>query len=234
MTFTYRYRKQIIIAIIFIILISGGGLLVYQSYQSRPKRKTKVDKKEVLLASNQEKKVTKQKTTIEKEELYQVDIKGEVINPGIYSLKAGSRVSDVINIAGGLTEISDTTVINLSKKIKDEMVIIIYTKQEVANFKETKKIEQQAIEKCQSNYEELINDACIENKESTNSETNLISINTATLEQLQSLPGIGESKAKAILAYKEEHKEFKNIDELKNISGIGEAIFAKIKDLITL
>ena len=72
------------------------------------------------------------------DDMYKVDIKGQVVNPGIYSLSINSRVIDVIEKAGGLTENADTTVINLSKKISDEMVIIIYSYEEVKEFGKTK------------------------------------------------------------------------------------------------
>ena len=81
-----------------------------------------------------------QKNRIENIENYKVDIKGEILTPGIYTLKSNSRVIDVIEMSGGLTENADTSVINLSKKITDEMVIIIYSKSEVKDFEKTKEI----------------------------------------------------------------------------------------------
>lgn len=171
----------------------------------------------------------KEKNT--KEKLISVDIKGEIYSPGIYSLKEDSRIIDVIDKAGGLTENADTTVINLSKKVVDEMVIIIYSKEEVKNFSETKEKEKLLQEKCTSPDENsLKNDACISN---VSSQTGKININTATKEELMTLTGIGESKAKDIISYREKNGAFKSVEEIKNVSGIGETLYAQIKEAIT-
>lgn len=191
------------------------------------KPKKKEETKELLVSKKED---TKKETS--SNETYKVDIKGEIINPGIYSLSSASRVIDVIEKAGGLTPNANTTVINLSKKIIDEMVIIIYSNEQVQNFAKTKEVEQQVQQYCiQPDNNALKNDACI--TESTNTSSK-VSINNATLEQLQTLPGIGASKAQDIINYRTEHGQFQSIEDLKNISGIGDSIFAKIKDYITL
>ncbi len=164
--------------------------------------------------------------------MYKVDIKGEVLTPGIYSLDSNKRVIDVIDMAGGLTENADTSVINLSKKIKDEMVIIIYSKSEVKEFEKTKEKETQVQEKCiQKDENSLKNDACISTDSKTTS--GKVSINTGTKEELMTLSGIGESKAQDIIKYREENGSFKTIEDIKNVSGIGDSLFAKIKENIT-
>lgn len=172
-----------------------------------------------------------------------VDIKGEINNPGVYKLKEGDRVSDVIKISGGLTENADTSLINLSKNLKDEMVIIIYNKYEIEKIKQEEsspKTITQYIEK-ECSCPDTINEACIkpkeEKEEKTNKEqskNNKISINTGSLEELETLPGIGESKAQAIIKYREENGSFKTLEEITNIKGIGTSIFEKFKDYITL
>lgn len=192
-----------------------------------------------------------------------VDIKGYVANPNSYQIDCDLRVSDVIKIAGGLIENSDTSVLNLSKKISDGMVIVVYSKEEVANFVEVKKEETIKEEKCK-NTSVVKNDACItkneridndvtvpkkedniSNNPSFNPNTNsnikeedntpkIVNINTASKEELMTLKGIGESKAIAIIKYRDEHGLFNSIDDIKNIKGIGEKMFEKIKDFITL
>lgn len=188
------------------------------------------EKEEIAVEEKLEKKDFKKE---EEEDTLSVDIKGEVNSPGIYSMKASSRVIDVIEKAGGLTENADTTVINLSKKIKDEMVIIIYSKEQVKNFEETKKKEEELQNKCICPDENSIkNDACIYENNTTTS--GKININTATKEELMTLPGIGESKAKDIIAYRQTNGAFQTIEAIKNVSGIGDNLFAQIKENITV
>ncbi len=145
-------------------------------------------------------------------------------------MKESSRVIDVINEAGGLTDNADTSVINLSKKIIDEMVIIVYTNEQVANFKKVKEEEKIIQDKCnQIDENALKNDACI-TKENI---TNKISINNSTKEELMNLNGIGESKATDIIKYREENGPFSTIDDIKKVPGIGDNLFAQIKEDIT-
>ena len=232
MTFTYRYRKQILIGICLFLVLSVLGLsLLFQ------KNDTKKTSEDIVLNTEEEEIEVKKPEEEEQITYYQVDIKGEINNPGIYEVKEGSRVIDVIRLAGDLTSNADTSVLNLSKKVKDEMVIIVYSYDEVANFTETKekeKIEQEACIK----QSELINGACIGDSSLTNQEENSepsikISLNNATLEELMTLNGIGESKAKAIIAYRDTVGAFKSIEELKNVDGIGDTLFEQIKENIT-
>ena len=205
------------------LLILGG--ISYYWY-------TKEEEEEPVIEKKIEKKKVEEKEE-EKEETISVDNKGEVNSPGIYTMPMASRVIDVIDRAGGLTENADTSVINLSKKLQDEMVIIIYSREQVLHFEETKKQEEYLLDKCREPDENsLKNDACIEN-ESTNI-TGKININTASKEELMTLPGIGESKAKEIISYRETNGSFQSIEDIKNVTGIGESIFAKIQEAITV
>ena len=172
-----------------------------------------------------------------------VDIKGAVKNPGVYEVEENSRVSDVINISGGLTSEADTSVINLSKNVIDEMVIIIYTKDEINEMKEgstsIKYIEKECV------CPKLENDACIEDKidnipdnENNSNDKNeangKVSLNKATLDELMTLDGIGEKKAQAIIDYRNKNNGFKTIEELLEVDGIGSTTYEKIKDRLTL
>lgn len=163
----------------------------------------------------------------EKVVTYFVDIKGEVNNPGTYEMLPDTRVLDVIEKAGGLTENANTSVNNLSLKVKDEMVIIIYSNEEVANFSKIKEQENKVYESCDSN--DIKNDSCIEKSSSSN----LVNINSASKEELMSLTGIGESKAMDIISYRDSNGLFKDISDITKVSGIGESLYAKIKDFIT-
>lgn len=139
------------------------------------------------------------------EKIY-IDIKGEVNNPGVYEVKEDNRVEDAIKIAGGLTNSGDTTSVNLSTMLFNEMVIIIPSKKE--NIK-------------------ITNDAEID------IELQVINLNTATLEELMSLNGIGLSKAEAIIEYRTKIP-FNNIEEIINVPGIGVATYEKNKDRLSL
>ncbi len=223
MTFHYRYRKQIILGMILLLIIVGGTTLIIIKI---PKKKE--TKKESIV-------LVKKKEAKEKEEIlekYKVDIKGEINSPGLYEIEIGKRVMDAINLAGGLTERADTSVINLSKKITDEMVIIIYSKEEVNHFKETKELEKVVQEKCIEKEENSIkNDACITTDKNSSGK---ISINTGTIEELKTLSGIGEAKAKEIISYRETNGPFETIEDIMKVPGIGEAKFAAIKEDITI
>lgn len=230
MSFHYRYRKQIIIIVIVILVITA--LITTAIYFYEPKKEQKISSLKIKKTTTE----TKQESTSEKEKIkYMVDIKGEVISPGIYELENNSRVIDVIKLAGGLTENADTTVINLSKRIEDEMVIIIYSKWQVENWKETKEQEKYLQEQCISPKEgQTKNDACIEDaEESTDSFPSIININTATKEELMTLTGIGEAKADAIISYREK-MPFTKIEDIKNVSGIGDSVYEEIKNHITV
>lgn len=159
-----------------------------------------------------------------KEEKVTVDIKGAVLNPGIYTLDNNKRVFDAITIAGGLLDNSDTENINMSLKLTDEMVIIVPFKEEKQNSVGDKEH--------LNNSNNIENDAKVSNSKNANNEK--VSINKASKEDLMTLKGIGETKALAIINYRKEHGNFKSISELQNVKGIGKSIFEKIKDNIEL
>lgn len=172
-----------------------------------------------------------------------VDIKGAVISPGVYEIENNKKVIDVVQLAGGLLENADTSMVNLAKKVTNEMVIIIYTVDEVRKAMETEAVAKIVDNKCVC--PKVTNDACLkQNSTSTSNNDNLddnvsneggiVNINTATIEELLTLSGIGESKAKAIVEYREDHGDFKKIEDVMEVSGIGEALYEKIKEHITV
>lgn len=160
-----------------------------------------------------------------------VDIKGAINNPGVYEMSSDSRIIDVIKEAGDLTEEADTSILNLSKKVEDEMYIIIYTKEEMVSYKEklipNKTIVKEVEKKIVCPDEE--NDACLTSN--TSSIGTKININTASKEELESLPSIGKTKAESIIKYRENNK-FNSIEDIKNVNGIGDSLYEKIKDNI--
>lgn len=176
----------------------------------------------------------------EESKMVKVDIKGAVKKPGVYTLTENSIIQDVIQMAGGLKSNASTQYLNLSKKINNEMVIYIYTTTQVnkmsspstdtcvANGADTRSCEGASI--IVSGTTDVSSSESTVKKESNEK----ISINTASLEELMRLSGIGEAKAAAIIAYRDENGGFKTLEELMNVSGIGEAAYNKIKDNITL
>ena len=161
-----------------------------------------------------------------------VDIKGSVKKPNVYKLLKGSRVNDLVSLAGGLTKNANTRFINLSKILNDGEVVVIYSNSEIEKAKKTNTIYVNTPCVC----EEIKNDACYneETDENLNTSDGKININTSSLEELMTLSGIGESKAKAIIEYREKNGSFKNIEDIVNVSGISETIYAKIKNNITI
>lgn len=144
-----------------------------------------------------------------------VDVKGAVKSPGVYEAIDGERIIDMITKAGGFLDDADQTKVNLSKKVADEMVIYV-----PKNGEETP-----------LGFESI--------QTSTSSETSSepsqkINMNEADSSTLQTLPGIGESKAKAIIEYRQTNGPFKCIEDLMNVSGIGEKTFEKLSSSIAV
>jgi competence protein ComEA len=155
--------------------------------------------------------------------MFYVDLKGAVKKPGVYKVKQGTIVNELIELAGGLTKNAYTDNINLSKKLTEETVIFVYTVSEIKKMNTTTTTTNPVI------YDSYIQ----ETTTNISDNTKLVNINTASINELTSLTGIGESKALAIVAYRTK-TPFKSIEELKNISGIGDSLYAKIKDNITV
>lgn len=217
-------KNKYLITIILIILIS----LLALSRKDELKNENKYTIEKIVPEINT---ITKEDTS--EEVKIKVDIKGQVLNPGVYQLESDSRVKDVIELAGGLTEEANTSLINLSKKITDEMVIIIYSNEEVknSNVKEIETVFKVVEKECQC--PNIKNDSCINTELEDNETTKLININTATKEELMTLTSIGEAKAELIIEYRNT-TPFNTIEELMNVSGIGETLFNKIKEYITV
>lgn len=215
------------LTILLLILIVGAS--IYVKINLNQKKYENISKEEIVLEEIYE------EIPVEETIKYNIDIKGAIKNPGVYSVESNLTVNDVIKIAGGLTENADTSLINLAKKITDEMVIIIYTKEEVknSNLVETviKVVEKECV--CPN----IENDSCLNDKIddtiTNNPNSKLVNINTATLAELQTISGIGESKAKNIIKYREEVGNFNTIEDIKNVDGIGDTLYESIKIYIT-
>lgn len=217
---------------------------------------------------NETKEEEKKEVSVEKTIV--VEVKGEVVNPGVYTLSENSIINDLINQAGGLTENAYTDNINLSKKLKDEMVVIIYKKSVFA--KATSKVVSQTSKVTSTTKSNITSDSCVtstsditectdniksvieveesssdtslsaatsasttsgSSSTSTSSTPKIVNINTATLSELMTLKGIGESKAKKIIEYREKTK-FTTPQDITKVSGIGTSTYENIKEYITV
>lgn len=135
-----------------------------------------------------------------------VYVTGAVLHPGVYEVGGNMRVSDAIEAAGGLKNNAAADYLNLAAQLSDGEKITVPTK------KEAKALD----------------------KDDDSDESHLVNINTAAKEELMTLPGIGESKADAIIAYRQENGGYRNIEELMQISGIKEGVYSKISEYITV
>ena len=165
--------------------------------------------------------------------LIKVDVKGAVKEPKVYILEEDATVEDAIKMAGGLIDGGITSNINLSKKLKDEMVVYVFTQAELDKENSQNEIVCE-VPKCECETIKVSGDTIINKNDSNKAESSngLISINDASLEDLMTLDGIGNSKALAIINYRNENGPFKSIEEIKNVSGIGDALYEKIKNKI--
>ena len=156
-----------------------------------------------------------------------VYICGAVVNEGVYEVPAGSRVSDVLDKAGGYSEEALHGYVNLARTIEDGERVYIPDKQELESLG--------ILEGDGSSGGSDDSSANGSSGSSTDgSNETLVNINTADSETLQTLPGIGEKKAADIIAYREEHGAFSSTEDLKNISGIGDSTFEKLSPHITV
>ncbi|HEL2246472.1 TPA: helix-hairpin-helix domain-containing protein [Streptococcus suis] len=155
-------------------------------------------------------------STEESEESSQlvVDVKGAVEKPGLYTLEAGARVNDAVEAAGGLTSQADPKSINLAQKLSDEAVVYVASKDENISV-----------------VASTTTSSAMSQEEKT---TSLVNLNTATEADLQTISGIGAKRAADIIAYREANGGFKSVDDLNNVSGIGDKTMESIRPYVTV
>jgi len=149
-----------------------------------------------------------------------VFICGAVERPGVYELLEDSRAGDAVEAAGGFSENADQNYVNLAAKLSDGIKLMIPTMEEASDTALVSKIES-FDQSC-----EVLSDG--------NTGSGVININTASVEQLKTLPGIGDAVAGKIIKYREENGAFKAKEDIMNVSGIKDKLFSKIKDQITV
>lgn len=142
-----------------------------------------------------------------------VYICGAVNNPDVYQAEEGSRLFELIEMAGGFTSEADTESLNLARSVTDGEQIRVFTEEEIAQGMT----------------------AVSENAAAhSGADSGLVNINTASVSELTGVSGIGESRAQAIIDYREKNGSFRSVDEIKKVDGIKDGLFAKIKDYITV
>ena len=189
--------KAAVIGGILLILVGVGGLF---SKKEESVEGTTVVETTML--------VEKTEVSTTQETVIFVDIKGEVKKPGVYQMKAGDRVKDALDAAGGLTEEADSQKVNLAKRLEDQMVIVV------------PKVGEEA--------EEI--PAGATSKEAT--KEGKVNINTATVEELKTLKGVGEKKAEAIIEYRKKNGSFQTKEDLMKVRGIGKKLFESFQERI--
>ena len=203
-----EYKKVLsiiggVLAVIVIILV-GRGMMASPT------------KEKVMVTNAVNTTRVEEATTMMPQNCY-VDIKGEVLRPGVYEFSCESRIQEVIKKAGGFTEEADETKINLAQKISDQMQIIVpnlHSKQEGG-------VAEGNSEKGNSS-----------NTTPSNSKQGTVNINTATLEELQTIKGIGKKKAEAILQYRKEYGAFRTKEDLLQVKGIGKKALEAIESQV--
>ena len=160
-----------------------------------------------------------------------VHICGAVSAPGVYELPAGSRIIDAVEAGGGFLPEADEACCNLAEEIVDGCQIYIMTKSESCADGQTEK---KAGIQTSPDSDMQTTDRNVRSNSTPALENGLVNLNTADVAALMTLPGIGESRAKAIISYREQHGAFAKIEDIMKISGIKQAAFSKIKDKITV
>ena len=230
MMYEFNKKQKVIIVII------GSMIIIAFLYYIYTKEDNMVISTEENLVGNIVGNLEENKeTTKENKNKIVVHVSGAVNKEGIVELEENSRVSDAINKAEGLKENADTKKINLAYKLEDGMKIYIPTIEESMNQNEQNQNESQSLMDQTSQYitssSEIIQDGQTNGTSETKTNEK-ININTATQTELETLPGIGPSTSLKIVNYRKENGKFKTIEDIKEVSGIGEVKYENIKDLI--
>ncbi len=208
-----KKQKIIVIAIAGIVVI---GIMYFIYNKNQVKEDINIENE--ILVNNV---ITNENNT--NDDIVIIHITGSVKNPGIVKLKEGSRIEDAIESAGGLTENADITKVNLAYVVEDGTKIKIPSASE-------EDIGDEDIIDSKSGDNIIIK----ENTVSSNNSTQTININKATEKEFETLPGIGPSLASKIIEYRNQNGKFESIEDIKNVNGIGDNKYEKIKDLITV
>lgn len=194
--------------------IAGIGLLVVIVFALVGGIQKQVNDPVVM---NQSQTSQKSKTKQHSKQVIFVDVKGAVKHPGVYKLSFGMRIQDAIAKAGGITGGADENHVNMAQQVRDQQVVYVPIIGEV-----TTPIGQDG------------STATTSTDGSSTSSQPIVNINTAGKDELTKITGVGDKKADLILEYRQQHGQFKSIDDLKNVSGFGDKSVDKIKDQLAI
>ncbi len=221
------------IAVILIVIICGC-IYLYQKNNNKQndnslQQNIKIDIDDNAVDNSlkqEESSVSADISNGDKDKIY-VHVCGAIVNPGVYTCEADSRLFEVVELAGGFAQDADETYLNLVDKVTDGQKIYVPSIDEIPQDNSTGTVSG-------DNVSGQIQRNTSSGNSISNGNSGLININTATKEQLMTLPGIGESKAADIIDYRNSIGSFNKPEDIKNISGIKEAAYAKIKDMICI
>ena len=215
-----KKKKILIIATLLIITLIGGIIYFYTQASDADFLNFEDEKNETIDTSDWTN--TTKEETIKEEKKILIHITGEVNNPGVVSLKEGARIIDAINEAGGTTEKADLGKVNLAYILEDAQKVYIPSINEADNKDYVSESSGQ-ITVATNSANDLIAKA---------NEKIMVNINTANEVELQRIPGIGETIAGRIVAYRKQNGKYKTIEDIQNVSGVGTSKFQKIKQYI--
>ena len=217
-------KQKIILAIIISIILLITFAYIYKNIYNVDESSEIIINNDMQIENNLVQNEENQENNLKEEEKVVVHVIGEVNNPGVVTLKEGARIIDAINKTKKKTEEADLSKINLAYVIEDGTQIYIPRINE--NLNEIELMTQDA------GSSTIISNSETDNEE--NSKEVKVNINTANKEKLETLPGIGETTAQKIIDYREANGKFNSIEDIKNVSGIGDAKFNSLKDKITV
>ena len=204
--------KIIVGLIIAIALLLGNNIVKSHSDKTIGNKQSLFEAEDDMILDSNQASSENFAEDIKEDSEKKVHISGEINQEGVYIIDDGDRLDDLIKQAGGLTSEANVNSLNMAMKLEDQMKIYIPNKNEIP-------------------AEELATQIVTSPELSNNSDK--ININQASKEELMTLPNIGEKRAEAIIEYRNVNK-FENIEDIKNVTGIGDKFFEAMKDLITV
>ncbi|CAJ1194605.1 ComE operon protein 1 [Companilactobacillus paralimentarius] len=203
--YQYVRNKKIVLLTGIVIIVLGGYFFLFHKVTPT----STLEPKQELTTQKDETKKSKTDSKAKEPQMIVVDVQGAVQKPGVYHVKDKAIIQEVIQTAGGFTANADLKQINQAKRVVDQMQVYIPIKGEKVTPTST-------------------------NSSNDTQNKKIVNINTATVDDFKDVTGIGPKKAEKVIAYREEHGQFKTLHDLTNVSGIGEKSLAKLKDQLTV